>query len=133
MIHIVVVMIMLISAIPALAHDNLPQDEDEVETTDLSAIDLPEYPTYQQHVRPILEANCLACHSDGQIAGYAPFTNVEDVMFFADDIAFQRVSPYHASLDAFLFPEHSLEERPQPFRQRDRYHHRLGRARRPIG
>ena len=89
MIHIVVVLILLISAIPALAHDDKPHDQDEVEATDFSAIDLPVNPTYQQHVRPILEANCVACHSAGQIAGYAPFTNVEDVIFFADDIAFQ--------------------------------------------
>ena len=100
---VVLVLMMLISAIPALAHDNRPHNDDEVEATDLSAIDLPVNPTYHQHVRPILEANCVACHSAGQIAGYAPFTNVEDVIFLADDIAFQSVSPSHAALDAFLF------------------------------
>ena len=45
-------------------------------------------PTYHEHVRPVIEASCVSCHSDGQIAGYAPFTNAEDVVFAARDIAF---------------------------------------------
>jgi uncharacterized membrane protein len=31
--------------------------------------DVPETPTYEEHVRPILEANCVRCHADPLIGG----------------------------------------------------------------
>ncbi|MCY4536814.1 MAG: hypothetical protein OXE52_01145 [Chloroflexi bacterium] len=86
--YIILVLIFLISAVATWAHDDEPHDENEAEATDFSAVAVPENPSYHEHVRPILEASCLACHADGQIAAYAPFTSQDDVIFFADDIAF---------------------------------------------
>ncbi len=85
---IVLVLIVLLSALSTLAHGDETHNEDEAERTDFSAVAVPENPSYQQHVRPILEANCVACHADGQVAAYAPLTSQEDVIFFAEDIAF---------------------------------------------
>ncbi len=53
---------------------------------------VPEHPTYHEHVRPIIEAACVACHSDGQIAAYAPFTDPQDVAWAAQDIKFHVVN-----------------------------------------
>ena len=80
-----------ISATAVLAHDAEDHD-DEAESVDLSSINLPEDPTYHEHVRPIIEASCVACHAEGQIAGYAPLTAAEDVVWFARDIKFHVVS-----------------------------------------
>lgn len=84
---IVLVLIVLLSALAVLAHDDKPHD-DEAEAADFSAVAVPENPTYQEHVRPVLESSCIACHAEGQIAAYAPLTIQDDVIFFADDIAF---------------------------------------------
>ena len=53
---------------------------------------MPDHVTYHEHVRPIVEARCTACHSDGQIAGYAPLTEADDVVAVAEDIAFHVVN-----------------------------------------
>ena len=79
-------------ALPALAHGDKSHDDDDAEAIELSGVSLPENPTYHEHVRPIIEASCAGCHSDGQIAGYAPFTSAEDVVWAASDIRFHVVS-----------------------------------------
>ena len=43
-------------------------------------------------MRPIIEASCVACHSEGQIAGYAPLTSADDVVWAAQDIKFHVVN-----------------------------------------
>ncbi len=86
--YIVLLLICLLSAPTVLAHGDETHDNDDAETADFSAVAVPENPSYQQHVRPILEANCVSCHAEDQIAAYAPLTSQDDVMMFADDIAF---------------------------------------------
>ena len=80
-----------LSSLVALAHGDKGHDDDDTEAADLSAVGVPEQPTYHEHVRPIIEANCIACHSDGQIAAYAPFNDPQDVIFAAQDIKFHVV------------------------------------------
>jgi len=79
------------SALTILAHDTAGHSDDEGESVELSGVSVPENPSYHEHVRPIIEVNCVACHSDGQIAGYAPFTVAEDVVWAAQDIKFHVV------------------------------------------
>ena len=79
------------SALAALAHDDADHDDD-AETIDLSGVSVPEHVSYHEHVRPIVEASCVACHSEGQIAGYAPFTLAEDVVWAAPDVKFHVVN-----------------------------------------
>ena len=74
-----------------LAHSDEEHD-DAAESIDVSAVSVPEHPTYHEHVRPIIEASCVACHSDGQIAGYAPLTSADDVVWAAQDIRFHVVN-----------------------------------------
>lgn len=90
--NLILVLILLLSAIPVLAHGDEGHDEDEVEEVAIGAVTVPENLTYHEHARPIIEAKCAACHSDGQIAGYAPFTAAEDVVWAADDIKFHVVN-----------------------------------------
>ena len=78
--------------LPLLAHDKKDHDDDDSKAIVLSAVDVPERPTYHEHVRPIMESNCIGCHIEGQIAGYAPFGNAQDVIFAAQDIKFHVVS-----------------------------------------
>ena len=80
------------SALTILAHGDKDHSDDEAESVELSGVSVPENPSYHEHARPIIEANCVACHSDGQIAGYAPFTAAEDVVWAAQDIKFHVVS-----------------------------------------
>ena len=80
-----------IGSLTVQAHGTKDHD-DEAESVDLSGISIPENPTYHEHARLIIEANCVACHSAGQIAGYAPFTAAEDVIWAAQDIKFHVVN-----------------------------------------
>ena len=89
--YLVLCLLILISSLTVLAHGDEDHD-DEKESIDVSGVAVPEDPTYHEHVRPIMEASCVACHSDGQIAGYAPFTVAEDVAWFARDIKFHVVN-----------------------------------------
>jgi len=81
-----------VNAFGSLAHDNKEHSDDEAESADLSGVSVPENPSYHEHVRPIIEANCVACHSEGRIAGYAPLTAAEDVVWAARDIEFHVVN-----------------------------------------
>ncbi len=87
----ILVALLWCSALAALAHDDADHDDD-AETIDVSGVSVPEHVSYHEHVRPIVEANCVACHADGQIAGYAPFTLAEDVVWAAPDIKFHVVN-----------------------------------------
>jgi len=89
--YLVLCFLIFISSLTVLAHGGKDHD-DEAESVDLSGISLPENPTYHEHARPIIEANCVGCHAAGQIAGYAPFTAAEDVVWAAQDIKFHVVS-----------------------------------------
>ncbi len=84
--------LIFISSLAVLAHGDAEHDDDETAAADLSSVSVPAHPTYHEHVRPIIEASCVACHSDGQIAGYAPFTLAEDVVWAAQDIKFHVVN-----------------------------------------
>ena len=113
--YIVVLLIILFSAVSVFAHGDETHGEDEAEAADFSAVAVPENPTYHQHVRPILEASCVACHSEGQIAAYAPLTSQDDVIFFAEDIAFHvaaRIMPpwMPSSLNIPLENDRSLSD-----------------------
>jgi len=90
--YIVLCFLVFISSLAVLAHGDEEHDDDVTESIDLSSVSVPAHPTYHEHVRPIIEASCVACHSDGQIAGYAPFTSTEDVVWAARDIKFHVVN-----------------------------------------
>ncbi|MDE2638219.1 MAG: hypothetical protein OXI30_17770 [Chloroflexota bacterium] len=90
--YLLVLPLIGLSLLISLAHGDKSHDDDEAESIDLSAVSVPEHPTYHEHARPIIEANCIDCHSAGQIADYAPFTSAEDVLWAAQDIKFHVVS-----------------------------------------
>ena len=90
--YLILSILIFISSLAVLAHGDAEHDEDETAAADLSSVSVPAHPTYHEHARPIIEASCVACHSDGQIAGYAPFTSAEDVVWAADDIKFHVVN-----------------------------------------
>ena len=89
--NLILVLILFASVATVWAHDD-EHDEDDVEAVNVNDIIVPEHPTYHEHVRPIIEAACVACHSDGQIAAYAPFTDRQDVVLAAQDIKFHVVN-----------------------------------------
>jgi mono/diheme cytochrome c family protein len=35
--------------------------------------------TYDANVKSIIDANCVSCHSDGNVAGFRPLTNYSEV------------------------------------------------------
>ena len=90
--YLVLCLLIFMSSLTILAHGDEDHDDDALEAADISAANIPEHPTYHRDVRPIIEASCVACHSDGQIAGYAPLTVAEDVAWFAPDIKFHVVN-----------------------------------------
>ena len=89
---ILLIMLIATSAVLVVAHGDGGHDDDDAESIDVSAVTVPERPSYHEHVRPIIEASCVACHSDGQIAGYAPLTSADDVVWAAQDIRFHVVN-----------------------------------------
>ncbi|MCY4062178.1 MAG: hypothetical protein OXG53_07410 [Chloroflexi bacterium] len=90
--YIVLCFLVFISSLAVLAHGDEEHDDDVTESIDLSSVSVPAHPTYHEHVRPIIDASCVACHSEGQIAGYAPFTSAEDAVWAARDIKFHVVN-----------------------------------------
>ena len=93
---ILVLTIICLGALPALAHGDEDHDDDGAESVNVSGVAVPDDPTYHAHARPIIEANCVACHADGQIAGFAPLTETAVVLEVADDIAWhirKRIMP----------------------------------------
>ena len=88
------IFLLFCGALMALAHGDKKHDEDEDNIAEVAAADAPENPTYHEHVRPILEASCVGCHSDGQIAGFAPLTGAELALEAAEDIAWHVVNRY---------------------------------------
>ena len=83
---------LLVNTLTVLSHGDEDHEDDVAEAVDVSGISVPENPTYHEHARPIIEASCVACHSAGQIAGYAPFTDAQDVAWAAQDIAFHVIN-----------------------------------------
>ncbi|MCY3833319.1 MAG: hypothetical protein OXG85_09895 [Chloroflexi bacterium] len=87
-----ILVLVLARASVALAHGDEDHSDDAGASVAVSSISLPEHVTYHEHVRPIIEANCVACHSEGRIAAYAPFTAAEDVVWAGDDIKFHVIN-----------------------------------------
>lgn len=90
--YLVLCLLLLASALSVLAHGDEEHDEDDATAVSVDHVAAPENPSYHAHVRPIIEASCTACHSEGQIAAYAPFENPEDVAWVAEDIRFHVVN-----------------------------------------
>ena len=90
--YLALILLLTISALPVLAHGDEEHDDDDVSAVEIGEVAVPENPTYHEHVRPIIEASCNTCHSEGQIAAYAPFENPEDVVWAAGDIRFHVVN-----------------------------------------
>ncbi len=84
--------LVIISALPVLAHSDEEHDDDDITAVEVGEVVVPEHPTYYEHVRPIIEASCNACHSEGRIAAYAPFSDPADVVWLAEDIRFHVVN-----------------------------------------
>ena len=89
---LILCMLVIISALPVLAHSDEEHDDDDVTAIEVGEVVVPENPTYHAHVRPIIEASCNACHSEGRIAAYAPFSDPADVVWLAEDIRFHVVN-----------------------------------------
>ncbi len=87
-----ILLLILANAMGILAHSDEDHSDDDAETVDVSSISVPDHVNYHQHVRPIIEAKCVACHSEGQIAAYAPFDSPEIVKFAAEDVRFHVTS-----------------------------------------
>ena len=114
--RLLLVCTVFVCALTVWADSDEEHDDDEVESVAVSDVSVPDHPTYYEHVRPIIEASCIACHSDGQIAAYAPFGDPQDVLFVAEDIKFQVVSgimpPWMPSRDTLpLKHDRSLSDR----------------------
>ncbi len=85
-----------VGLLAVLAHGDEDHADDAVEAPEIHGLSLPAQPTYHEHVRPIMEASCVDCHAEGQIAGYAPLTEARFVAFAADDVAWhvtRRIMP----------------------------------------
>ncbi|MCY4466990.1 MAG: hypothetical protein OXE46_15775 [Chloroflexi bacterium] len=91
---LIALLIWLVGAGIVHAHGTEDHEDDEAEAPVIAEIELPEHLTYHEHARPIIEANCVVCHSDGQIAAYAPLTSTEDVVLAAEDIKFHVINAY---------------------------------------
>ncbi len=81
------VFVIILSVTSVWAHDD-GDPADHHDEVDVSEAVVPEYPTYYEHVKPILELHCTACHSEGQIAGDIPLDTLESAVNGASDIAF---------------------------------------------
>jgi len=80
--------IFMLGVMMVWAHGDGEDDHDDATVVDTSQAVVPENPTYYEHVKPIMELHCIACHSEGQIAGDIPLTDPEMVIKGASDIAF---------------------------------------------
>ncbi len=89
--YILLLILVFLSSLAVLAHGDGGHDDDDAEAALLNVVGVPEQPTYYEHARPIIEASCIGCHSAGQIAAYAPFSDPQDVIFAAPDIRFHVV------------------------------------------
>lgn len=89
---LILLLIFAFSVATALAHSDEEHEDDDVNAVKIGDVAVPENPSYHEHVRPIMEASCNACHSEGQIAAYAPFDVPEDVVWAASDIRFHVVN-----------------------------------------
>ncbi len=90
--YLMLVLMLILSALPALAHSDEEHDDDDVTAVEVGEVVIPEHPTYHEHVRPIIAAKCNDCHSAGGIAAYAPFDNPDDVVWASADIRFHVVN-----------------------------------------
>ena len=91
---LIALLILLVGAGIVQAHGDEDHADDDALAPVVAELDLPEQLTYHEHVRRIIEANCVACHSDGQIAAYAPLTSTDEVALAAEDIKFHVVNAY---------------------------------------
>ncbi len=89
--YLMICLLIFASSLPTLAHGEEERDDD-TKAVDISQVAVPQNPTFHEHVRPIIESACAACHSEGQIAAYAPFTEAEEVVAAAEDIRFHVVN-----------------------------------------
>ncbi len=89
---VILLLIVAVSAANILAHGDEEHDDDIVEAVVIGEVSVPENPTYHEHIAPIVEARCVACHRDGQIAAYAPLTEAQDVIWAANDIRYHVVN-----------------------------------------
>ena len=85
---LIVGLILLVGGLMVWAHGDDDDEPDHRESVDMSDVDVPENPTYYEHIKPLLELHCNACHREGQISGDIPLTDVEDVEKGSSDIAF---------------------------------------------
>ena len=47
--------------------------------------------TYTEHIKPIIDANCVACHSNPAVGGASvPMTNFEEVKLVFEQIAIEK-------------------------------------------
>lgn len=86
-------LLLMISTTAVWAHGDDDNDDhhDEIDT---SNVVIPENPTYYEHIQPLLELHCTACHSEGQIAGDIAIDTPEDAVAGSSDIAFNVSTGY---------------------------------------
>lgn len=86
--------ILMLGVMMVWAHGNGEDDPDDRDAVNTDEAIAPENPTYYEHVKPILELHCVACHSQGQIAGDIALTDPATVVKGASDIAFNASIAY---------------------------------------
>lgn len=79
------VSILLLVVISVYGHDDPPPVPDE--TADVSSYAFDEPLTYYEHIKPIMDANCMGCHAEGQIASDVALYDLDVVRDEADYIA----------------------------------------------
>lgn len=91
---LIALMLLLAGAGIVQAHGTEDHEDDAAAAPVIAEVAVPEDLTYHEHARVIIEANCVGCHSDGQIAGYAPLTSPEQAALAAEDIKFHVIHGY---------------------------------------
>ena len=81
-------------AMTAHAHGDEGHDDEPAAAPALAHVAIPDNPTYHEHVRPIIEASCVACHAEGEFASFAPLDEAFVAIAVAEDISWHVVNGY---------------------------------------
>ena len=81
--------LMVLSALTLIMSCENSSESDLIEQTDPT-----ENITYSEHIKPIIDANCVACHSNPPVGGASvPMTNFEEVkLVFENTDALDRMN-----------------------------------------
>lgn len=87
-----VLLVVAVSSLVILAQTDGDEIHDGVDA-DAGDVTLDFIPTYFEHVKPIIQENCITCHTEGQIAGDISLAD-EDVIESYEDVAYLTGTRY---------------------------------------